>query len=159
MNDEERPGNAGKDIQIQEIMRPADSVTPETSAREALKVMIDHGVPGVAVADADGTLRGFVTDGQLLASALPNYMKMMDSLSFVPESADTWVHYVTEAADKPVGEVMTDEVSSVEVGTSELAVAHRMVHDGVSSVVITEGGKVQGIVNRIDLYAAIVGLG
>jgi CBS domain-containing protein len=50
-------------------------------------------------------------------------------------------------------------VSSVEVGTSELAVAHRMVHDGVSSVVITEGGKVQGIVNRIDLYAAIVGLG
>lgn len=159
VSDEETPGNTGKDIRIEEIMRPADSVTPETSAREALKVMIDHGVPGVAVADADGTLRGFVTDGQLLASALPNYMKMMDSLSFVPESADTWVHYVTEAADKPVGEVMTEEVSSVEVGMSELAVAHRMVHDGVSSVVITENGKVQGIVNRIDLYAAIVGLG
>jgi len=33
-----------------------------------------------------------------------------------------------------------------------------MVHDGVSSVVITQDGKVVGIVNRLDLYAAIVGI-
>jgi CBS domain-containing protein len=44
------------------------------------------------------------------------------------------------------------------VGRSEIAVAHRMVHDGVSSVVITRDGKVIGIVNRLDLYSAIVGL-
>jgi CBS domain-containing protein len=32
-----------------------------------------------------------------------------------------------------------------------------MVHDGVSSVVVTdESGKVLGIVNRLDLFAAIV---
>ena len=147
-----------KDIQIKEIMRPAESVTPATSARDALKVMLAYGIPGVAVADADGTLRGFVTDGQLLDSALPKYMKMMENLSFVPEKADTWFHYLTDAADKPVREIMTEAVSSVEVGASELAVAHRMVHDGVSSVVITENGKVQGIVNRVDFYAAIVGL-
>jgi CBS domain-containing protein len=33
-----------------------------------------------------------------------------------------------------------------------------MVHDGVSSVVITDGGNVVGIVNRLDLYAAIEGI-
>jgi CBS domain-containing protein len=33
-----------------------------------------------------------------------------------------------------------------------------MVHDGVSSVVITDGGRVVGIVNRLDLYAAIEGI-
>jgi CBS domain-containing protein len=31
-----------------------------------------------------------------------------------------------------------------------------MVHDGVSSVVVTEVGKVVGIVTRLDLYAAII---
>jgi CBS domain-containing protein len=82
----------------------------------------------------------------------------MDRLSFVPENADKWVHYLTEAADRPVGEVMSENVSSIELGRSELAVAHRMVHDGVSSVVITRDGRVQGIVNRVDLYAAIVGI-
>jgi CBS domain-containing protein len=155
MGDEE---GLGGDLKIEDIMRPADAVRPETLAREALKIMKEHNVPGVAVTDEDGTLQGFVTDGQLLEAALPKYMKMMDRLSFVPENADKWVHYLTGAADRPVGEVMSEEVSSIELGRSELAVAHRMVHDGVSSVVITRDGKVEGIVNRLDLYAAIVDL-
>jgi len=32
-----------------------------------------------------------------------------------------------------------------------------MVYEGVSSVVITDKGRVVGIVNRLDLYAAIIG--
>jgi CBS domain-containing protein len=146
------------DIQVEKIMRPAVCVGPDAPAREALKIMRDNNVPGVPVVGADGKLEGFVTDGHLLESALPQYMKLMDSLSFVPESADNWVHYLTEAADKPVREVMSREVSQIEMGRSELAVAHRMVHDGVSSVVITKDGEVLGIVNRLDLYAAIEGI-
>jgi CBS domain-containing protein len=149
---------SGGDVKIEDIMRPADVVRPDTLARDALKVMREHNVPGVPVTDEDGTLRGFVTDGQLLEAALPKYMKLMDRLTFVPENADKWVHYLTEAADRPVGEIMSAKVSSIELGRSELAVAHRMVHDGVSSVVITRDGKVEGIVNRLDLYAAIVDL-
>lgn len=151
-------GQSGRDVRIEDIMRPADTVRPGTLAREALRIMREHNVPGVPVTDEDGTLRGFVTDGQLLEAALPKYLKMMDRLSFVPENADKWVHYLTEAADRPVGEVMGEEVSSIELGRSELAVAHRMVHDGVSSVVITRDGKVEGVVNRLDLYAAIAGI-
>ncbi|HEU4494308.1 MAG TPA: CBS domain-containing protein [Rubrobacteraceae bacterium] len=155
MSSEETPR---RDIQVEKIMRPAVSVSPDTPAREALKIMRDTNIPGVPVVGADGKLEGFVTDGHLLESALPQYMKLMDSLSFVPESADKWVHYLTEAADKPVREVMSREVSRIELGRSELAVAHRMVHDGVSSVVITRGDEVVGIVNRLDLYAAIEGI-
>lgn len=155
MSSEEAPR---RDIQVEKIMHPAVCVAPDAPAREALKIMRDNNIPGVPVVDADGKLEGFVTDGHLLESALPQYMKLMDSLSFVPESADKWVHYLTEAADKPVREVMSREVSQIELGRSELAVAHRMVHDGVSSVVITRDGRVVGIVNRLDLYAAIEGI-
>jgi predicted transcriptional regulator len=76
----------------------------------------------------------------------------------VPESNDEWIHYLTDAADKPVREVMSREVSKVELGKSELVVAHKMVHDGVSSVVITRDDKVMGTVSRLDLYAAIEGI-
>ena len=139
-------------------MRPVVSVRPETPAREVLKILRDNNVPGVPVVNESGELEGFVTDGHLMESALPRYMKMMGNLSFVPEDADEWIHYLTDAADKPVREVMSREVSQVPLGRSELAVAHRMVHDGVSSVVITDGGRVVGIVNRLDLYAAIEGI-
>ena len=139
-------------------MRPAVSVTPDTPAREVLKILRDNNVPGVPVVNESGKLEGFVTDGHLMESALPHYMKMMGNLSFVPDDADEWVHYLTDAADKPVREVMTRQVSQVPLGRSELAVAHKMVHDGVSSVVITDNGVVVGIVNRLDLYAAIEGI-
>ena len=139
-------------------MQPAVSVTPDATEREALKVLLENNVPGVPVVDGEGCLVGFVTDGHLLASALPKYLAIMEDISFVSEAGDAWVNYFAEAADRPVSEVMTTEVSRIKLGTSEIVAAHKMVHEGVSSVVvIDDDGKVVGIVNRLDLFAAIVG--
>lgn len=145
-------------VSLQDVMRPAVSVTPDTPARAVLKILSENRIPGVAVVDADGYLVGFVSDGHLLASALPMYLVAMEDISFVREGGDAWVHYLVESADRPVSEVMSAEVSSVEVGKSEVAVAHKMVHDGASSVMVTENGKLVGIVNRLDLYAAVMGI-
>jgi CBS domain-containing protein len=145
-----------RDIKLQEIMHPAVSVTPDTSEREVLKILLENNVPGVPVVDEEGNLVGFVSDRHLLASALPEYLKVMDDVSFVSEAGDEWVDYFAGSAEKPVGEVMSKEVSQIELGKSEVVVAHKMVHDGVSSVVVTEVGKVVGIVTRLDLYAAII---
>ena len=152
------PRGSGRDIKLSEIMHPAVTVAPDATEREALEVLLENNVPGVAVVESDGTLVGFVTDGHLLASALPKYFSTMNDVSFISEGADAWVRYFTESADRPVSEVMTQKVSQIDVGKSEIVAAHKMVHDGVSSVVVTEGGRVVGIVNRLDLYAAILGL-
>jgi len=157
LNSEEAPRReTGRDIKLEEIMHPAVSVTPDVSEREALGILLENRLPGVPVVDEEGLLIGFVSDGHLLASALPKYFKVMADVSFVSEAGDQWVDYLSESAGKPVGEVMSKEVSYVELGTSEVVAAHKMVHDGVSSVVVTEGGKVVGIVTRLDLYAAII---
>ncbi len=148
----------GRDIKLEEIMHPAVSVTPDASGREALKVLLENEVPGLPVVNEEGLLVGFVTDAHLLASALPEYLKVMADVSFVSEAGDEWVNYFAGSAESPVSEMMTKEVSQIEVGTSEVVAAHKMVHDGVSSVVVTDNGKVVGIVTRLDLYAAIVDL-
>jgi CBS domain-containing protein len=74
---------AGEDIELQEIKKPAVSVNPDAPVREALKLMRENSVPGVPVVGEDGALEGFVTDGYLIASALPRYMRLMDNLSYV----------------------------------------------------------------------------
>src|ERR687896_1361432 len=135
-------------VKLEDIMRPAVSVTPKTPARAALKILSENKMVGVPVVEADGHLVGFVSDGHLLASALPKYMATIEDLSFIKESGDAWVHYLAESADRPVREVMSREVSSVELGKSEVAVAHKLVHDGASSVMVTENSKRVGIVNR-----------
>ena len=146
-----------QDIKLEEVMHPAVTVTPDVSEREALKVLLDNNIPGVPVVDEEGLLVGFVTDGNLLDSALPQYLKIMEDVSFVSEAGDRWVDYFAGSADRPVGEVMSTEVSYVELGTSEVVAAHKMVHEGVSSVVVTDNGKVVGIVTRLNLFAAIIG--
>ena len=145
------------DIKLEEIMRPAVTVSPEASEREALGILLENHVPGVPVVDEEGLLVGFVTDGHLLASALPKYLTTLDDVSFITEGGDDWVDYFAGSAERPVREIMTTEVAQIELGQSEVVAAHKMVHDGVSSVVVTEGGKVVGIVNRLDLYAAVIG--
>jgi CBS domain-containing protein len=158
VSSERGPGReTDQDIKLEEIMHPAVTITPDASEREALKLLLENNVPGVPVVDEEGLLVGFVTDGHLLDSALPEYLKVMADVSFVSEAGDRWVDYFAGSAEQPVSEVMSEEVSSVEVGTSEIVVAHKMVHDGVSSVVVTQGGKVVGIVNRLDLFAAVIG--
>ena len=154
MNGNETPR---QDIKLEEIMHPAVTVAPDASEREALKVLLENNVPGLPVVDEEGLLVGFVTDGHLLASAVPKYLATIEDVSFVSEAGDAWFDYFAGSAERPVSEAMTTEVSQVELGTSEVVVAHKMVHDGVSSVVVTYNGKVVGIVNRLDLYAAIVG--
>ncbi len=155
MEPKEMPGLT---VRLEDIMRSPVHVTPDTPARQVLKILLENKMPGVPVVDADGHLVGFVSDGHLLASALPKYMADMEDLSFVREGTDTWVRYLARSADQPVSEVMSREVSAVESGTSEVAVAHKMVHDGTSSVMITKNGKLVGIVNRLDLYAAVMGV-
>ena len=139
-------------------MRPVPTITPDASESEALAVLLENQIPGVPVVDEEGMLIGFVTDGHLLASALPKYLTVMDDVSFVTEAGDDWVDYFAGSAERPVSEVMATEVSQIELGQSEVVAAHKMVHDGVSSVVVTDNGKVVGIVNRLDLYAAIIGV-
>ena len=146
-----------RQVRLKDIMRPAVSVAPDTSARAVLKILIENRIPGVPVVDAEEHLRGFISDGHLLAAALPKYMARMKDLSFVGEGTDSWVRYLAESADRPVSEMMSAEVSQVERSRSEVAVAHKMVHDGASSVMVTEEGKLVGIVNRLDLCAAVVG--
>jgi len=148
---------ADRDIKLEEIMQPAVTVAPDASEREVLKVLLENRLPGVPVVDEEELLVGFVNDGHLLSSALPEYLKVMADVSFVTEAGDRWVDYFAASAERPVSEVMSTEVACVELGTSEVVAAHKMVYEGVSSVVVADNGKVVGIVTRLDLYAAIIG--
>jgi CBS domain-containing protein len=151
-------GTPGRHVRLEDVMRPAVSVTPDTPTRAVLKILAENNIPGVPVVDTERYLIGFVSDGHLLAAALPKYMADMEDLSFVREGTDNWVRYLVQSADRPVSEVMSREVSSVELGKSEVAVAHKTVREGASSVMVTENGRLVGIVNRLDLYAAVMGI-
>lgn len=156
---QERKRTRPRDITLEEVMRPYVSVTPDAAERDALRVMLENNVACLPVVDEEDRLVGCVTDKDILASVLPPYLALMKSLSFVSENTDSWIHYLAEAARRPVREVMTEGgVSLVELEQSEIEAARKMINEGASTLVVTKDGKAVGIVNRMDLCAAIVGL-
>jgi CBS domain-containing protein len=151
------PGEpTGQQITLEDVMRPAISVRHDAPAQEALQIMLDNNVPGVPVVNTRGYLVGFIDDGHLLTSALPSSMMAVDSLPGILEGRDSWVRYDRAAADRPVEELMSKEFPWVDILQSEVVAAHMMVRDNVPCVVVTEAGKVAGLVTRIALYKAIV---
>jgi CBS domain-containing protein len=138
-------------------MRPAVSVRRDTRAGDALRVMLDNGLPGVPVVDDRGYPVGFVDDARLLASTLPKFVTFVRNLPRSPEGADGWVRYKDYAARWPVERLMDREVPAVDIEHSEIVAAHKMLRDGAPCVVVTEAGRVAGIVTRTDLYRAIIG--
>ncbi len=146
----------GWHITLEEVMRPAISVRQDTRAGDVLKVMLDNGVPGVPVVNEGGYLVGFVNDAHLLASTLPRSVTFVSNLPRSPEGADSWVRYNRSAVDQPVEELMDREAPAVDIEHSEIVAAHKMVQDGAPCVVVTDAGRVVGIVTRTDLYKAII---
>jgi CBS domain-containing protein len=58
--------------------------------------------------------------------------------------------------DRPEEELMDREAPSVDIEHSEIVAAHKMLRDGAPCVVVTEAGRVAGIVTRTDLYKATI---
>jgi CBS domain-containing protein len=137
-------------------MSPAISVCHDAPAQEALHVMLDNNVPGVPVVNARGYLVGFVDGGHLLTSTLPTSVTGVGSLPGILEGRDSWVRYDRAAADRPVEELMSREFPWVDIEQSEVVAAHIMARDNVSCVVVTEAGKVAGLVTRMAFYKALV---
>ncbi len=143
---------------VEQIMRHPVSLARGATQKEAFEVLREHRLPCVPVVDEEGFLVGSIGDRQLLDSVIPDYLKMLEDVSFLSGTEAEWSIHPEGAADKPVSEVMIGEVPSIEMGTNVVVPAHQMVHDeGVSSVVVTDGGKVVGVLYRLDLYAAMIG--
>ena len=50
----------------------------------------------------------------------------------------------------------SEGVPSVDIEHSEIVAANKMLRDGAPCVVVTDAGRVAGIVTRTDLYKAII---
>ena len=94
-------GTPRRHVRLEDVMRLAVSVTPDTLGGAALRILLENRIPGVPIVDADRHLVGFVSYSHLLASVLPrylvamqDYMAAMEDLSFVREGTDTWVRYL-----------------------------------------------------------------
>jgi CBS domain-containing protein len=133
-------------MQARQIMStPVVTVRPETTARDAATLLLEHRITAAPVVDADGELIGMVSEGDLV----------VDRFGHDPRSR------LRPVEDEPpgpqtVGEVMSTPVVALGPSADAADLAKTMLDADVRSVPIVEGATVVGIVSRRDLLRTLV---
>jgi len=141
-------------MRVEDVMT-ADVITvgPDVSVHKAARLMSDHGVSGLPVVDADGSVIGIVTEGDLiLGQAAPRARRWWQRFFADP---DELAREFQKAAGTTVGDVMTRAVVSV---SPDLAIdtAARILYDrGLRRVPVVRDGRLVGILARGDLVKAL----
>jgi CBS domain-containing protein len=122
------------------------TVTPETSFKDAVRLLRQHRVSGLPVVDGKGTLVGIVSEADLL-----NKVEKRDPDAYLLESRPHRLDRARSAA-LDVASAMSRQVITVRPDFPVALAAREMHTRGFKRLpVVDEKGKLVGIVSRGDL--------
>lgn len=133
------------------------TLTPETSALEAVRLLLEQKIGGLPVVDAAHRLVGIFTEKDVLKGILPSYLFKVGHFIY-QNSPQTIKNKVVKLGQLRVVDVMRRDVVKVNAETSVSEVAHIMLTQNVRRIpVVDADNKVVGIAARSDVLGHFVG--
>jgi CBS domain-containing protein len=143
----------------------ADPVTaaPDDDVETLIRKLREHELPGVPVVEGD-RLVGIVTDGDLVLREddadlhLPHYFELFGGVVFL-EPLQHLEDKLRKAFATRVRDMMTRDVITVSPDASVHEAARLISSSGHNRLPVAEGGRLIGVVTRVDCLAALSGEG
>lgn len=143
-----------KDIMTTSVI----SVPLEGKVEDAVRLMLDHHISALPVLDADGNLKGLVSEGDLMqrirATDGPRRSWWLELLDGASGSALDFIKLNSQRVE----DVMTRDIVSVEEDTNVAEIARILEKHRIKRVPVVRSGKVVGIVSRANLLHALSAL-
>ena len=142
---------------VSDVMtRKVLSVGPDETVEHAVNLMLRHGISGLFVVDAKGTLCGVVTEGDLLRRDEIGTERHRPWWLRVLVSPGRQALDFTRTHGRKVSDVMSPEVICVTSVTPLEDVVETMEKQRIKRVAVTESGHMIGVVARSDLLRALL---
>jgi CBS domain-containing protein len=143
-------------MQASDVMvRDVVTVTPETEAAEAVKLLVEHDISALPVVDADGRILGMISEADLLRRAEIGTEKHRLWWLEAVTPSDTLAVDFAKAHGRRVAELMSERVISATQDTPLSEIAALLERHRIKRVPILEDSKVVGIVSRANLIQAL----
>ena len=134
------------------------SVPLEGQIEDAVRLMLDHNISALPVVDAEGDLKGLVSEGDLMRRVRetdgPRRSWWLEVLGGSGDAARDFVKLKSHRVE----DVMTRDVVSVEEDTNVAEIARLLEKHRIKRVPVVRFDKVVGIVSRANLLHALSAL-
>jgi CBS domain-containing protein len=132
------------------------SVTPEVSAADAARLMLEAEISGLPVVDYSGNLVGIVTEGDFLRRAETGTTKRRARwLEFITSPGKLAEEY-SRSHGRKVSEIMTADPQTVTEETSLEQAVDLMERHRIKRLPVTRQGKPVGMLSRANLMRGLV---
>lgn len=138
-------------MQVHQIMtRKVLTIGPEASLRDVALILVEHGISGIPVCDAERRVLGVVSEGDILFKAHdPTSGPKGGPLAHLVEGTDP--RALAKSRARTAGQAMTAPAITIEPGRSVAEAARLMVERGVNRLPVVTDGRLAGIVTRADI--------
>ncbi len=139
-------------MQASDIMTPrVISISSDATVVRAIRTLLQNHVSGLPVVEADGTLVGIVTEGDLLRRAEIGTEKMRPRWLELLVGPGQLAEDFTRSHGRKVAELMTSTVVSVPENAPLEDVVRLMERHRIKRIPVVKDGKIVGIIGRANL--------
>jgi CBS domain-containing protein len=143
-----------RDIMTKEVI----TVSPETRVSDLAQTLAGKKLGGVPVVDAEGRLVGIVTQSDLVARIqeleLPPALNILDFHLYLQIPSHLF-RKVEKMLGTTVADIMSPNPLTVSPDTPVPRIAALMDQQKIHTLPVLEGGKIVGIIGKIDLIRAL----
>lgn len=128
------------------------TVTPGASLKAVARILVERGISGVPVVDAEGDVLGIVSEADLLAKERAEPPTRGGPLAWLVDPIE--VIERRKLGARLAGEVMTSPAVTIAPYRNLATAAGIMLDNRVNRLPVVSDGKLVGIVTRADLVRA-----
>jgi CBS-domain-containing membrane protein len=134
------------------------TVHRDTEIKTLAKLFVDHNVNAMPVVDDDGGLVGIVSQTDLVEQDkplhIPTVISLFDWVLYL-ESPKKFTEEVRKVTARRVGEICSQDVVTCTPDTPVSSVASLMVDNKAHLVPVLDGGRMVGVVARLDIIRSM----
>jgi CBS domain-containing protein len=144
-------------MKVGDVMtRNVAAVRPETPLKDVATLMVERGISGVPVVDADGAVVGVVSEADFVIKERGVVAERNRVLARIFGKSRKELAELAKIEATTAGEAMTSPALTVDAGDTLQSAAEQMSSRRINRLPVVEEGRLVGIVTRADVVRAYV---
>ena len=139
----------------EQVQREAPTVGSSAPLEDAVRCMLESGLPAVPVVDEREHLVGIVGEREFLAAFFPTYLGELKYAGFVRRGFEGVLEDRGECLREPVVKHLNREHVDVPADAADIHVVETFLHHRVLMVPVTDQRRVVGAITRADFFRAL----